>query len=160
MFLRTEIIQSKKLIGLSVKTNLANEPTDATIIWKQLMPYLKKVNNRISTDLISLQVFNFQTFSQFTSQTYYQKYALIEVSDFNSVPHSFETFELKTGNYAVFLHKGTAAELAQTSQYIYSEWLPQSNYTLDNRPHFAIMGKNYLGHNNPESEEEIWIPIS
>jgi AraC family transcriptional regulator len=42
--------------------------------------------------------------------------------------------------------------------YIFMEWLPQSNYQLDNRPHFQILGEKYK-HNQPDSEEEVWIPI-
>jgi predicted transcriptional regulator YdeE len=42
--------------------------------------------------------------------------------------------------------------------YIYTEWLPASNYELDNRPQFEILGVKYKT-NDPNSEEEIWIPI-
>jgi AraC family transcriptional regulator len=48
---------------------------------------------------------------------------------------------------------------AENAKYIYTEWLPNSGFQLDNKPHFEVLGDNYLGHENPESEEEIWIPI-
>jgi AraC family transcriptional regulator len=37
-------------------------------------------------------------------------------------------------------------------------WLPSSDYVLDNRPHFEILGEKYKI-NDPESEEKIWIPV-
>lgn len=37
-------------------------------------------------------------------------------------------------------------------------WLPASDYNLDNRPHFEVLGEKYKN-NDPTSEEEIWIPI-
>ena len=43
-------------------------------------------------------------------------------------------------------------------QYIFGTWLPTSIYTIDNLPHFEILGKKYKN-NDPTSEEEIWIPI-
>ncbi|MDP5096829.1 MAG: GyrI-like domain-containing protein [Flavobacterium sp.] len=36
--------------------------------------------------------------------------------------------------------------------------MPNSEYQLDNRPHFEILGAKYKN-NAPDSEEEIWIPI-
>jgi AraC family transcriptional regulator len=39
-----------------------------------------------------------------------------------------------------------------------TEWLPNSAYALDDRPHFEALGEQYKN-NDPNSEEEIWIPI-
>jgi len=43
-------------------------------------------------------------------------------------------------------------------QKIYTVWLPASDYVLDNRPHFEVLGDKYKN-NDPSSEEEVWIPI-
>lgn len=157
MFQRTEEILPKKLIGFSTETSLANDQTVA--IWKQLMPRLKEVKNIVSADLFSLQVYDFDSFQNFTPLTVFKKYALVEIKNYDFIPEGFEKFDLPKGNYAVFLHKGTSVEFAKSSQYIFGEWLPNSEFELDDRPHFAVMGDNYFGHENPESEEEIWIPI-
>lgn len=157
MFLRTEIISPKKFIGFTTKTSLANDQT--VKIWKQLMPRLKEIHNAVSADLFSLQEYEFATFQNFTPFTEFKKYALVEVKDFEHTPEGFEKLELQSGKYAVFNHKGTAEEFAKTSQFIFGEWLPKSEFELDDRPHFSIMGDKYFGHENPESEEEIWIPI-
>lgn len=157
MFLRTENIPSKRFIGYSIKTSLANDQT--VKIWKQLMPRLKEISNAVSADLFSLQEYEFTSFQDFTPFTEFKKYALVEVKDFENIPEGFEKFELKAGKYAVFNHKGTAEEFVKTSQFIFGEWLPKSEFELDDRPHFSVMGDKYFGHENPESEEEIWIPI-
>lgn len=41
---------------------------------------------------------------------------------------------------------------------IFSDWLPKSDYELDERPHFEILDEKYKN-DDPNSEEEIWIPI-
>ena len=52
-----------------------------------------------------------------------------------------------------------AATMAQpTFQYILGTWLPNSDYSLDDRAHFEILGNKYKN-NESDSEEEIWIPI-
>ncbi|WP_339889104.1 GyrI-like domain-containing protein [uncultured Flavobacterium sp.] len=157
MFLRTELLEQKKFIGFSTKTSLANDQT--ANVWRQLMPRLKEVKNLISSDLISLQVYDYDYFDNFLPTTVFTKYALIEVKNYDLIPANFEKFDLPAGNYAVFLHKGTSAEFPKTAQYIYAEWLPKSHYKLDDRPHFEVLGDNYKGHENPENEEEVWIPI-
>ena len=61
------------------------------------------------------------------------------------------------GLYAVFFYKGSSSD-TKIFQYIFTNWLPDSGYTLDNRPHFEILGENYKN-GDPGSEEEIWIPV-
>jgi len=157
MFLRTELMASKKLIGFSTETSLENDQT--AVIWSKFMPRLKEVKNAVSADLFSLQIYDFQKFEKFTPQTIFKKYALVEVRNFDFTPEGFEEFVIQSGKYAVFLHKGTSADFPKTAQYIYAEWLPNSEYELDNRPHFEVLGDNYKGHEDPENEEEVWIPI-
>ena len=75
------------------------------------------------------------------------------------VPDGMECFNLDGGLYAVFLHKGAAATGAKTFQYIFNTWLPASEYNIDTtRPHFELLGEKYKN-NDPDSEEEIWIPV-
>jgi AraC family transcriptional regulator len=66
--------------------------------------------------------------------------------------------KLPEGLYAVFLHRGPATTGPKTFEYIFQTWLPASEYFLDHRPHFEILGTNYKN-DDPDSEEEIWIPV-
>lgn len=157
MFLRTETISIKKTIGFSTQTSLANDKT--VEIWQLLMPRLREVSNAKNADLISLQVYDKSSLQKFTPETEFKKYALIEVKNYDIIPNDFEKFEIPAGKYAVFLHKGTSADFYKTSNYIFGEWLPNSDFSLDDRPHFEILGDAYKGHTNPENEEEVWIPI-
>ncbi|BCY28574.1 GyrI-like domain-containing protein [Flavobacterium okayamense] len=157
MFLRIEETKPKKLIGYSTTTSIAEDKT--IMVWKKLMPRLKEIHNAVSADLFSLQIYDFKSLEKFTPLTKFQKYALVEVKDFDSIPEGFEKFELEPGKYAVFLHKGTTQDFMQTTQFIFGEWLPKSEFKLDDRPHFELLGDKYKGHENPESEEEVWIPV-
>ena len=79
------------------------------------------------------------------------------MNDYDQVPEGMKTFILEGGLYAVFDYKGSSAD-PSIFQYIFSQWIPQSNYSVDNRPHFEVLGARYKN-NDPDSEEEIWIPI-
>jgi AraC family transcriptional regulator len=74
------------------------------------------------------------------------------------IPKEMEPYLLPEGLYAVFNYKGAASQGANMFRYIFGTWLPASDYLLDNRPHFEILGEKYKNE-DPESEEEIWIPI-
>ena len=69
-----------------------------------------------------------------------------------------EPYVLKGGLYAVFDYVGSSADFHKTFNYIFKEWLPASEYELDKREHFEIMGEKYRN-NDPASEEEVWVPV-
>lgn len=152
---RIENINEKKLVGKRIKTSLSNNKTSA--LWSSFMPRRKEITNSLRSDLFSLQIYNTLYFDSFDPSIEFEKWALIEVMDFNNIPNEMETFILTGGLYAVFIHKGSSND-SSIFQYIFSVWLPNSIYKLDNRPHFEILGKKYKN-NDPNSEEEIWIPI-
>jgi AraC family transcriptional regulator len=150
-----ETLTSKKLIGKHLTMSLTNNKTQE--LWKSFMMSRKEIKNNIGTSLYSLQVLDPLYFNNFDPNKEFEKWALIEVTDFNNIPHDMETFELSGGIYAVFIHKGSSID-NKIFEYIFTNWLPNSEYNLDNRPHFEILGEKYKNE-NADSEEEIWIPI-
>ena len=150
-------IAPKKLIGFSIEMSLLDNKTQN--IWQLFMPRLKEIKNAVSADLFSLQNYPENYFIDFTPETLFTKWAAIEVNDFENIPEGFEKLVIPEGKYAVFLHKGNTEMFSKTAQYIYAEWIPNSGFQLDNKPHFEVLGDNYLGHEIPKSEEEVWVPI-
>jgi len=137
--------------------NLAENKTSE--LWRSFMPRRKEITNFLTTDLFSMQVYDPRlSFEDFNENTRFEKWAAVEVADFESIPDSMESIILSEGLYAVFLHKGAASEGARTFSYIFGTWLPGSEYQLDNRPHFEILGEKYKN-DDPASEEEVWIPV-
>lgn len=153
---RIENIPEKKLIGKRKIMSFSHNTT--ADLWKSFMPRRNEIRNNIGADLYSMQIYAPAFFDKFNPATVFEKWAAIEVTNFDTVPANMETFTLPGGLYAVFLYKGTATAAAGTFQYILGTWLPNSEYILDNRPHFEILGEKYKN-NDPDSEEEIWIPI-
>ncbi len=149
-------ISQKKLIGKRLTMSFADNRTPD--LWRSFMPRRNEIINSIGTDLFSLQIYSPNFFSNFNPTAEFEKWALIEVSDFDNVPNDMQTFTLPSGLYAVFNYIGTAENAPEVFQYIFGTWLPNSEYQLDERPHFEILGDKYKA-GDPNSEEEIWIPI-
>lgn len=145
----------KKLIGKRLVMSFANYRVGE--LWKDFMPRRKEISNNLSSDLISMTIYNLNHFLDFKPTNEFEKWATAEVSDFDNVPNEMETLTLYGGLYAVFDYKGLNTDDA-IYRYIFGEWIPKSGYELDDRPHFEILGERYKN-NDPASEEEIWIPI-
>ncbi len=152
---RIETLSKKKLIGKRLQMSFADNQTPE--LWRSFMPRRKEIQNTVGTDLFSLQHYdeNINPFKDFKPENIFEKWASIEVTDFNNIPEGMEAFTLTGGLYAVFNYKGNSPEIFQ---YIFQTWLPNSGYELDKRPHFEILREKYKNY-DPDSEEEIWIPI-
>jgi AraC family transcriptional regulator len=150
-------IPEKKLIGMHMPMSLVQNKT--VDLWRNFMPRRGEIKNKVNTEFISMQVYDpSYDFTNFDPAAQFEKWAAVEVNSFDHVPPEMEKFVLPSGLYAVFQYKGDLSGAANMFRYIFGEWLPNSGYTLDNRPHFEILGEKYKN-NDPNSEEDIYIPI-
>ena len=152
---RIEIIKEKKLVGKRLTTSFANYKISE--LWKSFNPIRKEITNNLTNDLISMVVYNQTYFEDFKPTNEFERWAAVEVADFDNLPSEMETFILQSGLYAVFDYKGLSTDNS-IFQYILESWLPSSDYILDDRPHFEVLGEKYKN-NDPLSEEQLWIPI-
>lgn len=150
------VLTEKKLAGMSLTMSLSENKTQQ--LWQMFMPVRKQIINSVSSDFYSIRIypptydFSFASFKE-----PFQKWAAVEVSDFEGIPDTMKSFFMPGGLYAVFHYKGLNTD-PSVFEFIYGYWLPNSQYVIDNRPHFEILGSKY--HNNdPDSEEEIWLPV-
>ena len=152
---RIETLHEKKLVGIYLTMSFAGNKTRE--LWQSFMPQRKLIDNT-DTSLYSVEVYPHGFFTNFNTHAPFTKWAAMAVSANGAVPAGMHTLIIPMGLYAVFIHKGPASEGARTYEYIFRTWLPSSAYQLDDRPHFARMGDKYK-HEDPTSEEEIWIPV-
>ena len=153
---RIETLPEKKFIGKRIIMSFTKNRTYE--LWRSFMPKRKEIQNSVGKELFSIEVYPPLYYDYFNPDTEFEKWAAVEVTDFQTIPGEMETLTSPEGLYAVFVHKGPASEGPKTYQYIFTVWLPNSEFQLDNRPHFAIMGEKYKNE-DPDSEEELWIPI-
>lgn len=152
---RIETSHERKLVGKRLTMSLSENKTGE--LWKSFLSRHSAINNQLNNDLISMQVYQPSYFTDFEPTKEFEKWATSAVADFDNVPSDMETFLLASGLYAVFHYQGSSND-ASVFQYIFRTWLPGSDYELDDRPHFEVLGDKYRN-NDPRSEEEIWIPI-
>lgn len=149
-------IKPKKLIGKSLSMSFLNNTTG--VLWGSFAPRIKEISNRVGGDKISLQFYHNEF--MMNSAIPFTKWATVEVSNFDTIPNDLETLEIQGGLYAVFHYLGNVIGAPAFFGKIYSEWIPNSDYELDNtRPHFEILPVGKYEPMGENSEEDIYIPV-
>ncbi len=152
---KIKLINEKKLIGNHLTLSFSNY--NVVPLWKKFSPRRTEIENAVSTESISMSIYKKGYFLNFDPSNSFEKWATAEVINFNRIPAGMETFILPEGLYAIFHYKGLNTD-NRIYDYIFRTWLPGSKYTLDDRPHFEVLGAKYKN-NDPDSEEDIFIPI-
>ncbi len=152
---RIEIIEEKQLAAMGMEMSFAENKTG--LLWLNFMTVRHHIQSRKDENLISMQIYNEGFFDLFNPHNTFKKWAAAEIHLPAIIPTNMELVTIPAGMYAIFEYKGLNTDTS-VFEYILQEWLPKSAYALDNRPHFEILGPKYRN-NDPNSEEEICIPI-
>ncbi|MCK0156422.1 GyrI-like domain-containing protein [Cellulophaga sp. F20128] len=151
-------LTEKWLVGIKKEESVLT--MNATAHWKEFMQRRKEIFGSVENEYYSVQEYGIDySFSNFNPAAVFKKWAAVAVVEKGHIPTGMENLILPAGKYAVFVYKGVAKEFSKIVHYIFKDWLPSSEYELDQRPHFEFLDKKYLGATNPNSEEEVWIPI-
>lgn len=147
-----------RLMGQKMSISL-HQTEQIPLLWKKFKTSLsmnKLLNNR---RFFSVSLYgNALAEGSFGPDTEFEKWAATPILKGDELPEGNEILEIEAGLYAVFLHRGLPGDFPKTADFIFNHWLPGSDYQLDSRPHFEIMDENYRI-NDPDPEEEIWIPV-
>jgi len=153
---KIEFLKEKKFIGKSLKMSFADNKTFE--LWREFMPHRKQIKDNVGVELFSIEVYPEGFFESFDPAKKFEKWAAVEVADFENIPDEMEILTSPEGLYAVFIYKGNSSEGAIFHRNIFQNWLPNSEFLLAARPHFAVMGEKYKN-DSDDSEEEIFIPV-
>ena len=156
--LKIEVFPETTLAGMSINTCLAENKTKG--LWQSFRSTLARMEGEAFTTFYSVHVYEpgFSMLS-FTPQTRFEKWAAVKINGNFKLPSGMDQLVVPGGKYAVFIHKGPVHTFPKTAGAIFGGWLPNSGFDLDDRPHFEILDESYLGPTNPDSVEEVWVPI-
>jgi AraC family transcriptional regulator len=153
---RIEIIPQKKLVGHVKKMSIVDNKTFE--LFSGFMPFRKQIQNAVGMEIFEVMVYDHSYFKNFNPSHLFIKWAALEVSQPETKIESIQSLTLNEGLYAIFQFKGLPQGFGMFMNTILTEWLPQSDYELDDRPHFNVLGDKYIN-NHPDSEEDVYIPI-
>ncbi len=143
---------------MHLRMSLAKNRTQE--LWQAFMKRQREISRwKKGEKLYSLQQYPPGYFRDFDPHNHFEKWAAIEIAPgTEGKPEDMDTLTIPGGLYAVFVYKGHPAQAPGFFRYIFGEWLPQSAFTLDHRPHFEVLDERY-NNDSADSEEDIWIPV-
>ena len=151
-----ENISAKIIAGQRLTMSFSQNKTGA--LWQGFMPRQADIRGKLDEKFYSVEVYPPGFFDDFKPTTEFEKWAGVEVNNSSEQPKDIEFLTIPAGLHAVFTHQGPASAGPKTYQYIFGVWLPNSDYLIDDRPHFALMDEKYK-HEEADSEEDIYIPV-
>lgn len=87
-------------------------------------------------------------------------YAVCEVEKFESTPDGMVEKELEKSDYLVFTYKAKKEDsLEPVVDYVYKEWLPNSDYVLNENAKYDFARYGETVDENGNSVIEYWVPI-
>ena len=156
-FDRIALQPDKFLVGMAAKMSVASDATPS--LWQRFMPRRKEIQNTLSEVLYSVQSFSeLDGFANFAPEMVFEKWAAVEVANRDCVPDEMQLFVLRGGHFAVFDHCGPLSEFPKTLDFIFSQWLPQAKWQLDDREHFEMLLPDWRA-DDLNAREEVWIPV-
>ena len=107
------------------------------------MPRRNEIEAKDGSGLISMQVYDPSNGLPFAPETLFEKWAVVEMEESEVVPDDMELNQFKGGKYVVFDYQGPASGAPDLFRFIFFEWLPNSDYQIDDREHFEVLGEGY-----------------
>jgi AraC family transcriptional regulator len=150
-------LEAKRLVGIKMAMSFVENRTFE--LWSSFMQRRDEVKHAVGNERYSVQKYPPGFYRSFDPRRPFEKWAAVEVTAVDEIPTGMEMLSIPKGQYAVFLYRGDHTNAASAFQYIFFDWLPRSGFELDNRHHFEKLGEKYR-RDDPESEEEIWIPVT
>ncbi|MBN2867186.1 MAG: GyrI-like domain-containing protein [Flavobacteriaceae bacterium] len=147
-----------KIVGLSATANFLNTHQITGQLARQFMPRIGEVKHRKDNFKLSLQKYSNFNISEFNPNQTFQKWIGVEVDSLQFISEHMEALTIDAGKYLVINFEGTVEAFVSFWQDIHFNWLPNSGFELDNRPHFERLGTDY-NPNQAVNKEEIWIPV-
>lgn len=84
--------------------------------------------------------------------------AAAAVSSDGEVPPGMVAYVVPAGRFAVFVHRGPIAKIAETCREIYRQWLPQSDWEHAGMADVELYDERFDCASD-RSEMEYWIPL-
>lgn len=146
-----------RLAALEGKMSFRDDLTPT--LWRAFAMIRRHFPERFSTTQYSVSLYPARFFLDFSADRSFLKWAAAPMTGDTDPPGALKWLDIPPGRYAVFEYRGAAEGGASFFEYIFKEWLPQSGFILDTRPHFEILPPDYRP-DDIDATEWVYIPVA
>jgi AraC family transcriptional regulator len=148
-------LPEKILIGISFFIDDETEIADLSKEWTRFLNEVSSIKNKTFPE--SYYQVQYWSNKQELGGMYF--FTGVEVTCAEDINSLFVVKTIPPGRYLKFMHKGFSNKVGYTYKYIYTQYLPDTNFKLSKPFNFEYYGPKHLGPYNENSESEIYIPI-
>ncbi len=148
-------LPDKILVGISFFLSDKTKVPDLSKEWNRLMNEVQTIKNKIKP--VRYYQVQFWSENQELGGLYF--FTGVEVTDTTNINPLFVIKTIPKGKYLRFIHKGFSNKVGYTYKYIYTQFLPGTDFKLTKPFNFEFYGEKYKGPYNQLSESEIYIPV-
>jgi len=148
-------LPEKILVGISFFISDDMEITDLSKEWARFINEAHTIKNKTVPECY-YQVQYWSENQEIGGLFFFTGTEVTQATDVNPL---FVVKTIPKGRYLRFIHKGLANKVGYTYKYIYTQFLPDTDYKLTKPFNYEYYGVNYKGPYNEQSESEIYIPV-
>jgi AraC family transcriptional regulator len=152
-----ELVQmpEKILVGISFFIDDNTEINDLSKEWSRFLNEAYTIPNKTHPECY-YQVQYWSEHQEIGGMYFFTGTEVTRITDLNPL---FVVKTLPGGRYLRFIHKGLANKVGYTYKYIYTKFLPDTDFKLSLPFNYEYYGEKCKGPYNEDSESEIFIPI-
>lgn len=148
-------LPEKTLVGISFFISDETEITSLSKEWARFINEAHTIKNKTVPECY-YQVQYWSENQELGGLFFFTGTEVTEAADLNPL---FVVKTIPKGKYLRFIHKGLSNKVGYTYKYIYTQFLPDTDYKLTKALNFEFYGEKYKGPCNEQSESEIFIPV-
>ena len=135
------------------QTYRCDGPNDIPALWQRLAPFIGNVPGEVGCGGYGVAS------GMISGKDSYQYLAGVAVKDASGLPGGFTAVEVPERRYAIFVHRGHAAALPDTTRAILSEHLPRMGLKPAGEPGLIETYDERFDPRTGSGEIELWIPV-
>ena len=147
---------SLKVVGMKILTSIKEDRIPQ--LWNDFIARMDELN-KIAVPDCSLGICLAETDLEFQEYSKFYYLACRVVKDDSVIPPGMEYREIPAQLVAVFTHSGSLETLGETYEYIYNEWLPESEYQQITADEIEWYDSRFK-FGEEDSQMDIHIPIT
>ncbi len=144
-----------KCIGMQLSTR--TDENKIPLLWDSFIIRMPELDDVAVPDC-SLGICIHDSIKEYDEFTAFDYLAAKVVKNLDVIPQDMIAYEIPATLVAVFTHQGSLDSLAETYEYIYDEWLPQSGYSLADGDELEWYDARFV-YDSEDSQMDIHIPI-
>ncbi len=151
-----KIIEMKEMKVAGLKCTSTMKENTIPALWGEYNKIYDAIPDKVEGPCMGICVYT--DMDVCTEDTPFEYIACHEVTTFDHIPDSMQTYNVPKGRYACFTHKGSLDTLDKTYGYIFGVWAKETTYEMDKRDQIEIYDERFK-YGQDDSEMDILVPI-